>query len=63
MTDAAWLRAMRDRLGLTQADLAAQIHVTQATVSRIESGEIRLTPRTRAQVEQLLREVEVSPPA
>lgn len=40
------LRVMRERRGIVQADLAARIGVTQATVSRWEVGD--LTPSTEA---------------
>ena len=54
MTDAEWLRDARDRLGLTQAQLAAALHITQSAIGQMERGETRVTPRTRAQVEALL---------
>lgn len=37
----------RGELGLTQAELAAQIGTTTATVSRIESGQHAVRTRTR----------------
>ncbi|MGJ8477282.1 helix-turn-helix domain-containing protein [Sphingobium yanoikuyae] len=40
------IRAIRDALGLTQAQLAAQLGVTQSTVSRLETGEITPDRRT-----------------
>lgn len=53
-TDAAWVRAARERLGLTQTELAEALHVAQATVSNWESGARSVTARTRAQIEALL---------
>lgn len=56
MTDAAWVRAARETLGLTQQQLADALHIRQPTVSQIESGVIGLSRRTRAQIGALLRE-------
>jgi transcriptional regulator with XRE-family HTH domain len=56
VTDAAWLRATRDTLGLSQAELADALGITQASVSRMEAGEQPVTRRTRLQVEALRRE-------
>lgn len=52
--DSEWLRSAREQLGLTQAELAAALHLTQASVSRLEAGDQPVTRRTRAQVEALL---------
>ena len=54
MTDAEWLRDARDRLGLTQAQLAAALHITQSAIGQMERGETRVTARTRGQIEALL---------
>lgn len=56
MTDAPWLRATREQLGLSQAELAAALGLTQASVSRMEAGEQPVTRRTRLQVEALVHE-------
>lgn len=40
------IRAIRDALGLTQAQLAAQLGITQSTVSRLETGDITPDKRT-----------------
>lgn len=61
MADAAWCRTSREDLGLTQAELAAALHVTQATVSRIESGDQTLTARTRSQIEDLVERRRLTP--
>lgn len=49
------LRDLRERRGLTGADLAARTGVQQSSVSRAESGAIRLTADA---LEAVLRELE-----
>lgn len=61
MADGEWFRAHREYLGLTQAALAAALRVTQATVSRIESGDQPLTARTRSQIEDLVERRRTTP--
>lgn len=34
-----WIRAVRDALGMSAADLAARMHVAQSTVARLEASE------------------------
>lgn len=41
MSLAEKIRVKREEKGLTQAELAAKSGLTQATISRIESGEVR----------------------
>lgn len=41
------VRAWREYLGLTQADLAHKAGITQAALSQIESGEHRIRKATR----------------
>ena len=41
------LRALRTKLGVSQADMAQLIDSTQQTVSRMEKGEIELTERVQ----------------
>ena len=49
-------RAIRDRLGLSQAELAARLGMTQPMVSRIERGEREPTNQQGAAI-LLLREL------
>ena len=42
-----YLRAWREYLGLTQAELAEKAGITQAALSRMEGGESRLRKATR----------------
>ena len=48
------IKAIRDSLGLTQAQLAAQLGVTQSSVSRFETGEIIPDRRTILAMQALL---------
>lgn len=41
--DAAQYKALRERLGLTQAGLAARLGVTRATVNAREAGRVPIT--------------------
>jgi transcriptional regulator with XRE-family HTH domain len=45
--DKTLVRAWREYLGLTQADLAQKAGITQAALSQIESGEHRIRKATR----------------
>lgn len=47
------IKATRTALSLTQAELAAKLGVTQATVSRFETGELEIDTRTRLALEAL----------
>lgn len=47
------IKAIRDSLGLTQAQLAAQLGVTQSSVSRFETGEIIPDRRTMLAMQAL----------
>lgn len=55
--DGAWLRRTRERLGMTQAELAARLGLHSDTVSRMERAVpgYPVTPRTRLAVEALAR--------
>jgi transcriptional regulator with XRE-family HTH domain len=45
------LRALRIRRRLTQAQLAAMVHVSRATISRVERGQVdKVTLRTLARI-------------
>jgi transcriptional regulator with XRE-family HTH domain len=45
--DITYLRAWREYLGLTQADVAEKAGITQAALSQMESGESKLRKATR----------------
>lgn len=47
------MAAIRRELGLTQAQLAEKLGVHQTTVSRFETGELPLDPRTKLALEAL----------
>ena len=46
------LKRTRKKLGLTQHDVAQIINVNQSVISRIETGEIELSPRIRDGIQQ-----------
>ena len=46
------LKRTRKKLGLTQHDVARIINVNQSVISRIETGEIELSPRIRDGIEE-----------
>lgn len=48
------ITATRKALGLSQAALAAQLGVSQGTISRFESGELKPNARTILALEALL---------
>src|SRR5690348_11915517 len=53
------LRVLRERQGLTQAQLASRVGVTQATIAHWESGETR---RLKLEtIDQLCRALKTSP--
>lgn len=65
------VRGLRERLGIKQKDLADRTGITQATISRIESGEIeelkagtlsRLAEALDASVDYLVGRTETSDP-
>ncbi len=39
----AWIREQRVAAGLTQADVAASLGMTQTNISRVEGGQIRIS--------------------
>jgi transcriptional regulator with XRE-family HTH domain len=43
---AAWVRAARDHAGLTQEDLARRLDVTSGTVSKRETGDMKVYVET-----------------
>ena len=45
-----YLRAWRDYLGLTQAELAGKAGISQAALSQMESGESKLRKATRSKL-------------
>lgn len=47
------IRAIRERHGVSQSELAAKLGVTQSTVSRLETGELKMNLRTRLAIEAL----------
>jgi len=52
-TEAMDLRAIRVELKLSQAALAERLGVTQATISRFESGDLKLDQRTKLAIEAI----------
>ena len=46
------LKRTRKKLGLTQHDVARIINVNQSVISRIETGEIELSPRIRDGIQE-----------
>lgn len=47
------IRAIRERFGLTQADIADEIHVDKRTIRRWETGEASPSPMAIAHLRQL----------
>lgn len=47
------IRTIRKALGLSQAEMADKLGLTQGTVSRFENGKLELDERTRLAVEAL----------
>lgn len=47
------IKSYRERTGLTQADLASRLGVTQSTVSRFETGALAVDARTRLALEAI----------
>jgi len=47
------IKAIRERLNLTQAQLAAELGLTQSSVSRFETGDLAIDARTRLAIEAL----------
>lgn len=50
------IREARKELGLSQAEMAARLGVTQGTISKLETGALALDERTRLAVNALLIE-------
>ena len=53
---AAELRALRDRLGITQAELAGRLFISRDAVAKIEAGVNRMSKP----VEELARQIAAS---
>jgi ribosome-binding protein aMBF1 (putative translation factor) len=52
--DITYLRAWREYLGLTQAEVAERAGITQAALSQMESGEAKLRKATREKLAQAM---------
>jgi DNA-binding XRE family transcriptional regulator len=52
--DITYLRAWREYLGLTQAEVAEKAGITQAALSQMESGESRLRKATRIKLAEAM---------
>ena len=52
--DIPYLRAWREYLGLTQAEVAERAEITQAALSQMESGEAKLRKATREKLAQAM---------
>lgn len=55
MSLAAELARVRKERNVTQGQLAAYLHVKQATVSMFESGELEITPELSARISEWVR--------
>ena len=55
---AALVKALRQRLGLTQEQFAHHLGVTFASVNRWENGQVKPSPLARQRLETLERETE-----
>jgi len=53
------LRAIRQRMGLTQTEFAARLRMNQGSVSRMESGKMIVTPPMELLIEMVAREARV----
>lgn len=56
------IAAIRKNLGLSQAALAERLGVSQTTISRFESGELGLSPRTVLAMQALVNELATPTP-
>lgn len=54
------IRAIRDRFGLTQADIADELHVDKRTIRRWESGAASPSPMAVAHVKMMQRRLAAS---
>lgn len=52
--DITYLRAWREYLGLTQAEVAERAGISQAALSQMESGETKLRKATREKLAQAM---------
>jgi len=48
------VRTVRKQLDATQAELGEMLGVNQSTISRLETGELEIDPRTRLALEALI---------
>jgi transcriptional regulator with XRE-family HTH domain len=55
------LRAIRDQMGLTQAQLAERLKIAGNSVARMERGEMIITPPTELLIFFVAREAGVDP--
>lgn len=55
------LRAIRDRMGLTQAGLAERLKITASSVARMEQGVMIITPPMELLISFVAREAGVDP--
>ena len=55
-----FVRAIRQRTGLTQEQFAARLCVTFPTINRWENGRAKPSPLARRQIQALMRELGVN---
>jgi len=53
------LKAIRERMGLKQTEFAARLRINQGSVSRMESGEMIITPPMELLIELVAKEAGV----
>lgn len=58
VTDAQWVRRIMRKNGINQSELARRIGVTPGAARRWQTGENRISPRSRRLIELLLVNVE-----
>jgi len=49
------VKSARDRLGMTQKELAAALDIDQGMISKMESGRLTISRRTELALEALMR--------
>jgi transcriptional regulator with XRE-family HTH domain len=55
------LKAIRERMGLKQTEFAARLRMNQGSISRMESGEMIITPPMELLIELVAKEHGVDP--